>query len=391
LCAINLILTDCSPFSHGVKTDYTGGRTQDTIVSWIKKKTGPVSQEVDCQTMQEKAAADKLAMHYFGELSGSMFDAFMEVANDVVLGEKAAFYHTTDSECASHWGASANGIALTRNFDEPKVAYTGDANGEAVATWMKSSSVPTLMVFSEDFIEPIFADHNPALFLFTEEEGTDYQGVFSQAAKDLQGEIFFVTSGVTEGIQARLAEFVGVGSEDMPTLRLIDPRDQLLKFVWSGDVKSLSADDVSAFVKSFKDGELKPHLKSEEVPEDNSGALTTIVGKNWEEVVGDETKDVLIKYYAPWCGHCKALAPTWEALATDVADISDLIIADFDATANEVAGLEIRGYPTLKFYPKDNKAGVDYNGGRDLEDFQKWLSENSSAYKAGRPGTHEDL
>ena len=107
-----------------------------------------------------------------------------------------------------------------------------------------------------------------------------------------------------------------------------------------------------------------------------------LVGKNWEQVVKDETKDVLVKYYAPWCGHCKALAPTWDELAVAVKDIPDLVIAKFDATANEVAGLEIRGYPTLKFYPKDNKAGVDYNAGRELGDFKTWLGENSSAYKA---------
>ena len=93
---------------------------------------------------------------------------------------------------------------------------------------------------------------------------------------------------------------------------------------------------------------------------------------------------MLVKYYAPWCGHCKALAPTWDQLGDDVKDIEDLVIAKFDATANEVAGLEIRGYPTLKYYPKDNKAGVDYSGDRELDDFKKWLNENSSAYQAAR-------
>ena len=105
---------------------------------------------------------------------------------------------------------------------------------------------------------------------------------------------------------------------------------------------------------------------------------------------------MLVKYYAPWCGHCKALAPTWDELAKDVEGIEDLVIAKFDATVNEVSGLEIRGYPTLKFYPKDNKAGVDYDAGRELPDFQAWLSENSSAYQAARPAaageaTQEEL
>jgi len=170
----------------------------------------------------------------------------------------------------------------------------------------------------------------------------------------------------------------------MPCVRLIDPSENMLKFVWDGNVDDISVDNMRSYVADFKAGNLAPHLKSEDIPEGENKPLTVLVGKQWEEIVKDETKDVLVKYYAPWCGHCKALAPTWEELAQDVADIDDLIIAKFDATANEVAGLEIRGYPTLKYYPKDNKAGIDYSGDRELADFKKWLNENSTAYQAAR-------
>ena len=116
---------------------------------------------------------------------------------------------------------------------------------------------------------------------------------------------------------------------------------------------------MKSYIEDFKAGKLEPHLKSEEIPAEQ-GDLTVIVGKSWETIVKDETKDVLVKYYAPWCGHCKKLAPTWEKLAEEVADIEDLIIGKFDATANEVIGLEISSYPTLIFYPKNNKAGVPF-------------------------------
>ena len=98
-----------------------------------------------------------------------------------------------------------------------------------------------------------------------------------------------------------------------------------------------------------------------------------------------------MKYYAPWCGHCKKLAPIWDELAEFYKDDKDLVIAKFDATANEAEGVEIRGYPTLIFYPKDNKAGVDYSGERELKDFKKWLSENSGVLKAKEAGTHDEL
>jgi len=123
----------------------------------------------------------------------------------------------------------------------------------------------------------------------------------------------------------------------------------MLKFVWEGDVSSMTVDNVKSFVSDFKAGNLKPHLKSAARPEaDTVDGLTTLVGSSFEELVNDASKDVLVKYYAPWCGHCKALAPVWDELAKDTEGIEDLLIAKFDATENEVAGLDIRGYPTLK-------------------------------------------
>ena len=90
-----------------------------------------------------------------------------------------------------------------------------------------------------------------------------------------------------------------------------------------------------------------------------------------------------MKFYAPWCGHCKALAPIWEELGAETASIADLVIAEVDSTANEIDGIEVRGYPTLKFFAKgDKKKPKDYEGDRDLDGFRAWLKENSAAYKA---------
>ena len=164
----------------------------------------------------------------------------------------------------------------------------------------------------------------------------------------------------------------------------------MLKFNFEGSVTDLSAEALGQFIDDFKADKLEPHLKSEAVPENaTTDGLTVVVGKSWEAIVKDANKDVLVKYYAPWCGHCKSLAPVWDELAKDTAEIDDLVIAKFDATANEVAGLDIRGFPTLKFYPKDNKDGMDYSGDRDLEAFKSFLSENSSAYQAAKPATPE--
>lgn len=150
--------------------------------------------------MQARTAADKFAVSYFGAEEGDSWEAYLQLAKDPSFNEKATFYHSHDKDCAAHYGASDTGFAITRTFDESPVPYSGYVDFTGLAKWFRGAAVPTLIEFSEDFIEPIFAEHNPALILFTEEKDQDYQGVFAQAAKDLKGEILFVTSGVTDGI-----------------------------------------------------------------------------------------------------------------------------------------------------------------------------------------------
>ncbi|KAK7337696.1 hypothetical protein VNO77_18281 [Canavalia gladiata] len=107
---------------------------------------------------------------------------------------------------------------------------------------------------------------------------------------------------------------------------------------------------------------------------------------NFDEVVLDETKDVLVEFYAPWCGHCKALAPTYEKVAAAFKLEEEVVIANLDADKYKDLAEKygVSGYPTLKFFPKNNKAGEDYNGGRDLGDFVAFINEKAGTSRDGK-------
>ena len=88
-------------------------------------------------------------------------------------------------------------------------------------------------------------------------------------------------------------------------------------------------------------GELKTFLKSAEIPETNDEAVKVVVGKNFDEMVINNDKDVLVEFFAPWCGHCKTLAPKFEEAARILAVNPNMMLASVDSIDNEVAGVGI--------------------------------------------------
>jgi len=103
---------------------------------------------------------------------------------------------------------------------------------------------------------------------------------------------------------------------------------------------------------------------------------TVLTDSNFDEIVMDSTKDVLVEFYAPWCGHCKTLAPKYEKVAQVFSRDSGVVIAKVDADKyKDLAGrYDVTGFPTLKFFPKRDKNPEAYNGGREEGDFVTFIN-----------------
>ena len=92
----------------------------------------------------------------------------------------------------------------------------------------------------------------------------------------------------------------------------------------------------SQALKDYENKKLSPYYKSEPIPQNNDKVVKVIVANNFDQMVSNSGKYVLIEIYAPWCGHCKALEPIYKELAEKLVHLQDKItIAKFDGTANE--------------------------------------------------------
>eukprot|EP00049_Salpingoeca_infusionum_P017620 m.353725 g.353725 ORF g.353725 m.353725 type:complete len:392 (+) comp16828_c0_seq1:253-1428(+) len=82
-----------------------------------------------------------------------------------------------------------------------------------------------------------------------------------------------------------------------------------------------------------------------------------------QAATGSTTGDWFIKFYAPWCGHCRAIEGTWKELAEDLD--GEVNVAEVDCTKNAPTcqRFNVRGYPTLLFLSKGNV--YQFQGARD--------------------------
>ena len=139
----------------------------------------------------------------------------------------------------------------------------------------------------------------------------------------------------------------------------------------------ITEQNIIKFVENWEQGKLTRYFKSEPVPSTQEGDVVVVVGKSFRNIVMDESKDVLVEFYAPWCGHCKQLAPIYDQLAKKLKHNSNLIIAKIDYTLNEVDQVHIKGFPTLKLFPASKKGRpIDFEGEKSVEGMSKWLEKN---------------
>ncbi|RPD60361.1 protein disulfide isomerase [Lentinus tigrinus ALCF2SS1-7] len=109
---------------------------------------------------------------------------------------------------------------------------------------------------------------------------------------------------------------------------------------------------------------------------------------NFDEIIG-KGKPALVEFFAPWCGHCKNLAPVYEQLADAYAHAKDkVIIAKVDADGvGRPLGQQygVTGFPTLKWFGPEGGEPEKYDGGRDLEALANFVTSKSGVKSSIKP------
>lgn len=361
-----------------LSSDYNGPRDASGIVKFMRSQVGPASKELTTVEVAEAfLASQEVGVVFFGGES-KLKDAFMKTADK--LRESVRFAHSLTAAVNEKFGKDDVVVLyrpkhLSNKFEPDSVTYEGSADKVEIESFIKKNfhgiaghRTPDT---AQDFRPPLVVAYYNVDYV-KNTKGTNYwrNRVLKVAIKFSDDFKFAVAN--KDDFQHELNEYgIDFAAGDKPVICARDAKSQ--KYVMS---EEFSMETFEAFLTKLKAGEIEPYLKSEPIP-DQDGPVKIAVGKNFDELVTYNENDVLIEFYAPWCGHCKKLAPVYDELGEKMAG-ENVDIIKMDATANDVpSSFNVQGFPTLFWRPKGGSP-VNYNGGRELDDFIKYIAREAT-------------
>ncbi|KAG7096910.1 hypothetical protein E1B28_004315 [Marasmius oreades] len=370
-------------FRNGTPTDYNGPRKAEGIVSYMVKQSLPAVSEVTVANIEEFKKADNIvAIAYVTSASqapAAEFSATAEKHRDDFL-----FGIAYDKDAQAAETVQPPAVVVYRSFDAPRTEYPypiADAKAADFEEWLKDLAIPIIDEVSGENYAIYATSPKPLAYLFldpTKDDKDSLIAAFKPIAEEFKSKINFVwIDAIKFGDHAKA---LNLGEAKWPSFIIQNVQKQL-KYPLDQS-KDLTPETAKQWTMDFLKGVLEPSLKSEPIPETQDEPVFVLVGKQFDEVIFDDKKDVLVEFYAPWCGHCKRLKPTWDQLGERYGDLKDKItIAKMDATENDIpqsAGFSVAGFPTIKFKKAGTREFIEYDGDRSLDSFIAFVEEHAA-------------
>lgn len=226
--------------------------------------------------------------------------------------------------------------------------------------------------YSIDFI---YKKRNQAvIYLRSEDDESEYREEFSQFFDEFKDEITFVYGDISNEQSILYAEILGLTEEDQPTLMIVDPYNLYTKYRLSQNFSYLS---LKQLYLGFRNGEILPYYKSEVVPsKEYDGNVRILVGKNFEDVVYDQTKNVIVLFCTDAHSSCMNFKSDYASIAKVLANNKEIVTATIDTNKNDVKDLFITEYPTIRLYLSDNKDGIEISKEVNFENLLNFIQKN---------------
>lgn len=362
---------------------YQGGRTSQAIVDFITSQNGPavktISSEDDLNAL--KVAGKTIALLVASSAESDVVKQFTEIADKQRLF--FTFVVTTEKSVAPD--APQDKVVVLRR--EEKEIYEGDGSKESIEKFLKVARLPfigeispdTVGLYSEFFSTG--AEAFPNGWIMLEKNEPELLASLTAAASSRRDRIVLLWADVMK--YTGVPSHVGLPHDaKYPAFAVQIKNNHYVMPIGT----PLTSESVGMFIDQALAGLVESTIRSEPVPEvETVNGLTTLVGDTFPKYLHE--KDLLILFYAPWCGHCKSFKPVYADFAKEM-ESTTLVVAQFDATANDYDKdlFNVAGFPTLYLVPAKGSP-IEYSGDRSIESLKSFVEEHM---KPSEQGTNDD-
>ncbi|XP_019397755.1 PREDICTED: protein disulfide-isomerase-like protein of the testis isoform X2 [Crocodylus porosus] len=361
--------------------DCKGVREASAFITWVKRRLGPSTVHINSTDQTEAIIeAEELAViGFFKELHGGAVEIFYETARDV---PELPFGVTATEEVFASYGIRKD-TAVVFKKGKPvhsEVFEDGKQNQVELTRLIKTFTMDLVIEYNLETSVKIFdVPVENHILLFTPKNSETFNKTYENyesAAVEFRGKIMFILVDTNETRNGRVFEYFRITEVDVPAVRILNLTSDA-RYKMPAD--EVTVENLRSFCQSYLAGKAKQHVSSEEIPEDwDKNPVKVLVGKNFNQVAFNKTKNVFVMFYAPWSHECRKLLPIWDELAEEYENRKDIIIAKVDFTANDIQLFMLDRYPFFRLFPagSDNQVVV-YAGEHTLEAFAEFLNEQS--------------
>ena len=248
-------------FKKGVPMDYKAGRTEKDVINWVRKKSGPPTKLL--KTVEEVEAFQKdneVCLVYFGKDPEEM-KIYEGVATK---NEDYPFGVVEDDEIAKKFNAKPKSVVLFKKFDEKRNDLEKVSEKE-LNDFVEKYSQKRVSSFDDKTTQLVFGKNKPAIVYFGEKgnKWDEVEKLLDTIASKIGAKLKVVMTEIKVGMGKRIAEYVGVKKDNLPTVRILDTTTELKKYIMEGDIDEKN---ILNFIDGWEKGTLKRHLKSKEEP-----------------------------------------------------------------------------------------------------------------------------
>lgn len=345
-------------FVNGTSQPYHGGLSSEEIVVWARKKTGVpvvrVSSITEASEFLKKHSV--FAVGLFEKFGGPDYEEFVKAATS---DNEIQFVETSSSEIANILFPDINPtnlfLGLVKSEPEKFTTFEDAIKVDNILQFLDDNKFPLVTQLTEINSARVHSSSNK-LQVYVFAEADDLKNLiepFQDVARKFKSKIMFIFVDIkVENLAKPFLTLFGLEESEDTVVTAFNYKISSKYLLESYPTPT----KIEEFCLGILDGTLSPFYKSQSIPDNNAASILTIVGKTFDDLILSSPKNILLEVHTPWCFSCETTSKQIEKLVKHFKGLEHLTFARIDASANEHPKLEVNDYPTLLFYPGDDKS-----------------------------------